>query len=62
LFDAAVATTVYEELQQEGKLPIRVYLTVYHHELDRPDIPKPLSQTGTILLFFFPSFICIILI
>jgi hypothetical protein len=33
-----------------------VYLTVYHHELDRPDIPKPLSQTGTIInttLFFF---------
>lgn len=44
--DDAPAWQLYEELQQEGKLPIRVYLTVYHHELDRPDIPKPLSQTG----------------
>ncbi len=56
LVDAAVATTVYEELQQEGKLPIRVYLTVYHHELDRPDIPKPLSQTGTLLFLFLYYF------
>jgi hypothetical protein len=61
LVDAAVATTVYEELQQEGKLPFRVYLTVYHHELDRPDIPKPLSQTGTTLIIHF-IIICILYI
>jgi hypothetical protein len=37
---------VYEELQAEGKLPMRVYLTIYHRELDRSDIPKPLAQNG----------------
>lgn len=29
-------------------MPIRVFLTVYHHELDLPEIPKPLTQEGTL--------------
>jgi len=44
--DQAPAWQLYRELQQEGKMPIRVYLTTYYHDLDKPDIPAPMAQEG----------------
>ncbi len=31
---------LYKELQEEGKLPIRVHLAIYHNEMDDADSPK----------------------
>jgi predicted amidohydrolase YtcJ len=40
---------VYKELSEESKMKIRTYLTVYHHELDKPSTPKPGSTFGNLL-------------
>jgi predicted amidohydrolase YtcJ len=36
----------YKKLQDEGKLPIRVYLTVHADELDNPRTPKAGTKEG----------------
>lgn len=37
---------IYQELQKEGKVPIRVYLTLNHEEMDVEGTPKPGTQEG----------------
>ncbi|MHA1746972.1 MAG: amidohydrolase [Promethearchaeota archaeon] len=37
---------IYQELQKEGKVPIRVYLTLNHEEMDAEGTPKPGTQEG----------------
>ena len=41
-------TSFYKELQQEGKVPIRVFLTVYAEELDNSGIPLAGTVDGLI--------------
>ncbi|QEE16081.2 amidohydrolase [Promethearchaeum syntrophicum] len=40
------AWTIYKELQKEGRVPIRVYLTPNHNEIGRTDTPKPGTRDG----------------
>ncbi len=40
------AWIIYKELQNEGRMPIRVYLTPYHKEIGREDTPKPRTRDG----------------
>ncbi|MHA1511338.1 MAG: amidohydrolase [Promethearchaeota archaeon] len=40
------AWTIYKELQDEGRMPIRVYLTPYHKEIGGKDTPKPRTRVG----------------
>lgn len=37
---------IYQELQEEGRVPIRVYLTLNHEELGKEGSPKPGSVDG----------------
>ena len=41
-----IQKTVYQELQAEGKMNIRVYLTPYHAEIHKPTTPKPKQCEG----------------
>lgn len=43
------AWEIYEELAKENKLPIRVFLTIYHNELNSPKSPKPRQTCGPLL-------------
>jgi predicted amidohydrolase YtcJ len=40
---------VYEELAKEKKLPIRVFLTIYHQELELSSSPTPKQTCGPLL-------------
>ncbi len=40
------AWTIYKELQEEGRVPIRVYLTPNHKEIGKEDTPKPGTREG----------------
>jgi hypothetical protein len=40
------AWTIYKELQDEEKVPIRVYLTPYHNEIGGKETPNPRTREG----------------
>lgn len=40
------AWSIYQELQDEGRVPIRVHLVPYHKEIGKDDTPKPGTREG----------------
>ncbi len=44
----AKAWQIYKELQEEGKLPIRVYLSIYYDELNDINTPSPMEKINLI--------------